>query len=212
MDIIQKLTNLFSQFPTVGQRTAKRFVFYLIKLEKENLTELINSLKDLQENISLCQFCFNPTQADSKLCQICQDSSRNKKIICLVEKETDLISIENTKKHKGIYFILGGLLGFKKTEKDLRIEELQNRLKNPEKFLPAGEAGGIKNTEFSEIIIALNSVPEGRATASLVEKEIREIFPSADFKITYLAKGLPFGGELEYADQETLESAFEGRR
>ena len=147
--------------------------------------------------------CFNPfepfdsAQGRGDLCPICSDSRRNKNLLCIVEKETDLLSLESTKKFNGLYFILGGTIATMRKEdiSSLRIEELKNR---------------VKSGNFSEIIVALNPTPEGRATSVLVEQTIKLINPN--FKITHLAKGIPVGGELEYADEETLENAIEGRK
>jgi recombination protein RecR len=197
MDSIEKLKNIFRDFPTVGQRTAGRFVYYLLKLPKEKIDELTNAILELKNKVKLCSACFNPFEGENTICQICQDSQRNKNLLCIVEKETDLLSIENTKKYNGLYFILGGTVAMMRKEdaSQLRIEELKKRI-----------SGG----NFSEIIIALNPTPEGRATSYLVEQAIKEINQSA--KITHLAKGIPVGGELEYADEETLESALDGRK
>jgi len=191
-----KLIEIFRKFPTVGQRTAGRFVYHLIKQPKEKVDELIKAIEELKNKIKLCQFCFNPFEGEGNFCPICQNQTRNKNLLCIIEKETDLISIENTRKFNGRYFILGGTLFMLRKEDigNLRIEELKNR---------------IRSNNFSEIIVALNPTPEGIATAVLVEKSIKDITTA---KITHLAKGLPVGGELEYADEETLESAFEGRK
>ncbi|MEK7124075.1 MAG: toprim domain-containing protein [Patescibacteria group bacterium] len=215
MDSIKKLTDLFSAFPTIGKRTAGRFVFYLLKLPKEKIEELASAILELKNNVKLCSFCFNPHELVGELCQVCQDSGRNKKLLCLVEKEADLISIENTKRYKGLYFILGGLSSFTKSDIDnLRIAELKERIANPQKFsLPAmpAHAGQAGFENFTEIIIATNPTPEGKSISILAERALKEI-SSPGLKITHLAKGLPVGGELEYADEETLESAFEGRK
>src|SRR5205085_2793427 len=127
-------------------------------------------------------------------------------LLCVVEKETDLLSIENTKRYKGLYFVLGGnvLAPKKNGDSTLRIEELKERIKNSQNF-------GLPKIDFTEIIIATNPTIEGKATSILVERAFKEL-PSPAFRITHLAKGLPVGGELEYADEETLESAFEGRK
>ncbi len=201
-DSIKKLVELFSKFPTVGHRTAGRFVFYLMKLPKEKIDELLNAIEELKNKIKFCDFCFNPFEGESNLpaqaglCPICKNPSRNKQLLCVVEKETDLISIENTKKYNGLYFIIGGTVAtMKKNDMDnLRISELLGRVNKPIKF--------------TEIIIATNPTPEGKATSILIERALKEF----TFKITHLAQGLPVGGELEYADEETLESAFEGRK
>jgi recombination protein RecR len=199
MDSINKLINLFREFPTVGPRTAGRFVYYLMKLPRERIDELTNAITELKNKIKLCKLCFNPYEDESDICPICKNSARNKNLLCIVEKETDLLSIESTKKYNGLYFILGGTVAMMRKEDiaKLRIEELKKR---------------VKDNNFSEIIIALNPTPEGRATSVLVESTIKGIFPSPTFKITHLAKGIPVGGELEYADEETLESALEGRK
>ena len=200
MDTIKKLTDLFAKFPTIGSRTANRFVFYLLKLPKEKIDELTDAIQELKNKIKLCVFCFNPREFETNLCSICGDPLRNRQLLCIVEKETDLISIESKKKYKGLYFILGGnIMSLKKNgAHGLRTEELKER---------------IKKSQFIEIIIALNPTPEGIATSVLVEQTLKELGPSLQsLRITHLAKGLPVGGELEYADQETLESAFEGRK
>lgn len=223
VDSIKKLIELFSKFPTVGPRTAGRFVFYLIKLPKEKIDELSNAIKELKNKIKFCDFCFNPFEsfdsaqdkgesnltAQSGLCFICKNPLRNKQLLCVVEKETDLMSIENTKKYNGLYFILGGTVAtMKKNDMDnLKIKELLDRVKTSNKF--------------TEIIIATNPTPEGKATSILIERALKGLtaeagisksIPTPVFKITHLAQGLPVGGELEYADEETLESAFEGRK
>lgn len=200
MNSIEKLKVLFEKFPTIGQKTASRFVYYLIKLSKERVDELILAIEELKSKIKLCHFCFNPfepTKPEEKFCLTCKDPRRDKSILCIVEKEADLLSIEATKKYMGFYFILGGTISIMRKEdiSRLRIQELKSR---------------IKSGSFSEIIVALNSTPEGRATSVLIEQDIKETSPKS--KITHLAKGIPVGGELEYADEETLESALEGRK
>ena len=193
--VIQKLIDLFSKFPTVGPRTAARFIFYLIKLPQKEFEEFLNSITNLRKAIKVCSSCFNPFEdSEETLCSICRDNSRNKILLCVVEKEIDLITIEKTKKYKGVYFILGGTIGLKKDNaKKLRIKDLEER---------------IKNADFKEIIIATNPTTEGEATALYIERELKPLGK----KITRLGRGLPVGGELEYADEETLGSAFEGRK
>jgi len=198
---IQKLIDLFSKFPTVGPRTAARFVFYLLKLSEEEVKELTSVISELKDNVKLCENCFKsfePSQdvvPDNKLCEICRDSRRTKELLCVVEKETDLIPIEKTKKYHGLYFILGGTVSALKKEelKKLRIKELLKKIKSP---------------EIKEIIIALNPTTEGEATALYLERMLKPL----NKKTTRLGRGLPSGAELEYADGETLSSALEGRR
>lgn len=192
---IQKLIKIFSRFPTVGPRTAARFVFYLLKLSPEEITELNQSVSSLKEKVKLCSFCFQPFEGEEDLCEICRNPQRDKSVLCVIEKETDLPPLEKTHKYRGRYFILGGTLTRLKQEEtnNLRAEELLARAKNP---------------EIEEIIIATNPTSEGESTALYLERLLKPL----DKKITRLGRGLPVGGELEYADEETLGSALEGRK
>lgn len=191
---IQKLISLFSKFPTVGPRTAARFVFYLLKLPKTEIEEIIKSITDLPETIKLCSFCFNPFEGEGELCEVCRNPQRDKSLLCVIEKETDLMTLEKTKKYQGRYFILGGTASkLKKEDNNIRTDELLAKAKLP---------------EIQEIIIAFNPTPEGETTTLYVERLLKPL----NKKITHLARGLPTGGELEYADEETLGSALEGRK
>jgi len=192
---IQKLIDLFSKFPTVGPRTAARFVFYLIKMPEDKFNELMTSIKSIKTTTRLCPSCFNPFEAsgENNLCPICSNNARDKSLLCVVEKEADLNSIENTKKYKGLYFVLGGTVNLRKDKKDIRIEELKEK---------------IRGSDFQEIIIATNPTPEGESTSLFLERELKDF----GIKTTRLGRGLPVGGELEYADPDTLESALETRK
>ena len=192
---IQKLIDLFSKFPTVGPKTASRFVFYLTKLPQDKFEELSSSLQNLRKNIKICSFCFDTFEdSEEKLCPICKNRSRNRELLCIIEKEADLESIEKIKKYKGLYFILGGTISFKKNDKkNFRIEELKQR---------------IKENSFKEIIIATNPTPEGEATSLFIERELKPF----NIKTTHLGRGLPIGGELEYADPDTLSSSLDSRK
>ncbi len=187
---IQQLASIFSGFPTVGKRTAQRFAYHLIHLSTKETKELITAIAELKNKIKICSFCFSPFDGDGQLCSICADKSRDQNIICIVEKETDQEAIEKTKKYRGRYFILGGTLSpvRKDSAKKLRIKELKERLK-----------------DINEVIIATNFTVNGEATALFLEANI-------DIKTTRLGRGLPVGGELEYADEETLSAALESRR
>jgi len=193
---IQKLIDLFTKFPTVGPRTAARFVFYLIGRTKEEIDELIEAIQTLKRNVKICSSCFNTFEGEGSLCKICKDATRDKSLLCIAEKETDLLAIEKTRKYKGLYFILGGTVSSlrKKDIKKLRIKELKEKIK--------------KSPEIKEIIIATNPTTEGEATALYLERTLKLLGK----KITRLGRGLPIGGELEYADEETLREALEGRK
>jgi len=208
---IQKLIDLFSKFPGVGPKTAARFVFYLTKQNEKEIQDLSKTISSLKSSLKTCNFCFNLFDASTSstqegkegLCKICSSPSRDRSLLCVVEKETDLVSIEKSRAYKGLYFVLGGTVSTLKTKelKLLRIRELRERIKNPEKF-------GISGASFKEIIIATNLTVEGEATALFLERKLKDLGK----KITRLGRGLPVGGELEYADKETLSSAFRGRR
>lgn len=192
---IQKLIDLFSKFPTVGPRTAARFVFYLIAQPKEKVKELVQVMADLKNKINLCKMCFNASESEKDFCEICADTTKDKSKLCIVEKGIDLEALEKINKYNGLYFILGGAVSNLKPEtlEKLRLVELDQRVKNP---------------EIKEIIIATNSTSEGQATALYLKRKLASI----NKKIVQLGRGLPVGGELEYADEETLTSALESRR
>ncbi|MDP2967428.1 MAG: toprim domain-containing protein [bacterium] len=223
---IQKLINLFSKFPTIGPRTASRFVFYLLGLTEREIKELTSTILKLKEKVKLCKLCYKSFESstisgqkvEGELCEICQDPRRDKSLICLVEKETDLISIEKTRKYQGLYFILGG-----EELKKIRTQEFLERVKNPEigeedkssSSAERSEAGDERSsatpfaaTQVKEVIIALNPIAEGESFALYLERRLKPLGK----KTTRLGRGLPFGGELEYADEETLSSALEGRK
>ena len=221
---IQKLIDLFAKFPTIGPRTATRFVFYLLKLPKNEIEILISSISELKNTIKTCKSCFNSFEPpkiilernEKEFCEICRNVKRDKTLLCVVEKETDLISIEKTKKYRGLYFILGGLISaFKKREiKDLRINELIKRVKKGNEILSHLHTSprlrsARASEELKEIIIALNPTTQGQATALYLERLLKKNFHG---RVTRLGQGLPIGGELEYADEETLSSALENRK
>ena len=206
--IIQKLIGLFTDFPTVGPRTAKRFVFYLLSLPKQSTDELVKTLIQLKEKIRICSFCQNYFEDDGfSLCSICRDKTRQRHLLCVVEKESDLESVEKTHKYKGLYFVLGGTVSRLRKEemKKLKTKELEERIKNPKKF-------GLEAAGFKEIILAFNPTTEGESTILYLERLLKPLVTEKAIKISRLAIGLPIGAELEYADEETLSSALEGRK
>lgn len=197
---IQNLIEIFLRFPTVGKKTATRFALHLLNSDSEEIDKLINQLHSLKNSVHTCRFCYRSLEKEKELCSICADKSREP-ILAIVERETDLISIEKTKVYKGYYFILGGNISPLRKEnlKKIRAKELKNRIKKPQDY-------GMK--KIKEVIIATNPTTEGETT-SLFLKRVLENLP---VKVTKLAKGLPVGGELEYADEDTLSSALEGRK
>jgi len=195
---IQKLIGVFGRFPTVGPKTAARFAFHLLRSGKKETEALESALEDLKKKVKICSLCFKSFEGSSaeKLCEICSDKSRNRGLLCILENEIDLQALENTRKYRGLYFILGGLISSLKREDFQRIrnEELKARIKN--------------HPEVKEIIIATDFTAEGRATALYLKR----MLSSLKVKVTQLGQGLPVGGELEYADEETLSSALESRK
>jgi recombination protein RecR len=197
----QKLVKLFSNFPTVGQRTATRFVYYILKLDNNEVEELINEILELRKNIRQCPLCFNLFEIkdeNDKICPICSDRKRDKSLICLVEKETDLLAIEAIKKYNGLYLVLGGTVGKLDDKKDK--ETIEKRVQALVERIQKGE--------IKEVILALNQTLQGKKTADFVKKLLKD----TNVKISQLGRGLPTGGELEYADEETLLAALESRK
>ncbi|OGI23408.1 MAG: recombination protein RecR [Candidatus Moranbacteria bacterium RIFOXYB1_FULL_44_23] len=186
----QKLIDHFSSLPSIGPKLAERLVLYLWKQDKEKLVDFGERLMSLKNNIRFCKNCFNI--AENEFCVICSDKKRDRSIICVVEEPLDIIALEKTRKFKGLYHVLGGSITAQ-NNKDLKISELKKRLKS----------GNLK-----EIIIATNPTTEGEATALYLARFIRPL----NIKTTRLARGLPTGGDIEYADEATLTGAIEGRK
>jgi len=201
---IQNLIDEFAKFPGVGPRTAARYVFYLLKRSPKQTRDFRQALSKLHQDIETCNFCFKSYEVNEhNLCQICSDQTRDQSKLCIVEKEADLLSIEETNAYQGLYFVLGGTLSTlnkDKAEQQIRARELGERLVRPEDF-------GINNN-IKEVIIATNPTTEGDATALYLERKLED----TDKTVTRLGRGMPVGGELEYADEETLSSALKSRK
>jgi len=188
---IERLIEEFQKFPGVGRKTAQRLVFYLLRSPKEEIAGLAEAIKAVKEKVGFCSVCFNISEKDP--CDICTDLNRDRTLICVVEEASDLWALERTGEYKGLFHILGGVLSPLDGigPDDLRIKELLSRLKE-----------GVK-----EIILATNPNTEGEATAVYLSNLIKPL----KVKVTRIARGLPMGGDLEYADQVTLAKAIEGR-
>ena len=195
----ESITNLIEQFsklPGVGPKTAGRLTFYLLTKPKEDVNNLGQALLGLHEKLCLCEDCFN--FATDKKCQICQSSKRNKAQIMIVSEPLDIVAMEKTE-YNGAYHVLGGVISpiDGVGPENLRISQILSRIKS----------GAVK-----ELILATDPSLEGEATAMFIQKTIGRDLPDLKIKITRIARGLPVGGDLEYADEETLSQAFEGRR
>ena len=191
---IQNLIKAFSRLPSVGQRTAERYVFYLLKSGKKNVNELAITLENISKNIQSCKICWD--FSDCSPCKICADKKRNQNILCIVSDSQNVQIIEKIRKYNGLYHILRGIIKIDNPEdiKYLKINELLKRL--PE-------------NKITEIIMALNTDLDGETTMMFLKNKIKEI--NAGIKITRLARGLPMGSDLQYADEITLENAFSNR-
>jgi recombination protein RecR len=192
---IKNFIEVFSALPSIGRRQATRLVFRLLGSGKAKIEEMEKAVRDLK-NIKLCSNCFFIHSNKGDLCDICQDQNRSQNIIAVVEKEIDLISLERTKKFKGRYLVLGELLktGELDSQQKLRLNHLKGLIKKQGK-------------KAAEIIIAINPTTYGDINASAITKELA---PYAE-KITRLGRGIPTGGEIEFADEDTLESALDRR-
>jgi recombination protein RecR len=192
VDSIERLIEEFSKFPGIGKKTAQRMAFFVLKQRKEEAESLAQAVLDVKEKVRYCSVCFNITEDDP--CSICKDEKRDRSIICVVEEANDVAALEKTNQFKGLYHVLGGVLSPLDGvgPEDLKVKELLARLKD----------GTVK-----EVIIATNPSTEGEATAVYLSKLIKPL----GVKVTRIARGLPAGGDLEYADQTTLANALEGR-
>ena len=189
---IANLIDAFAKLPSVGPKTAERYVFYLLKSSPDKLYNLTKALSELKNNVTVCSSCL--VLSENNPCPICSDLNRKNGTLCIVENTQDLLSLEATKQYKGQYFVLGGLIN---TIEDVKPEHL-----NIEKLLRK-----IKQESFQELIIALNFTLEGESTTLYLNK----ILQNNNLKITRLAKGLPAGSDLEYADENTLAMALKYR-
>lgn len=191
---LETAINEFTNLPGVGRKTAERYVFYLMKQPAEVIEKLITAISQLHNQISQCPRCGN-FSTNKNLCAICADPNRDSKIICVVEESHDLIVIESTGEYHGLYHVLHGTLNPLEgiTEKQLNINSLIKR---------------VKTEKTSEIIIALNPDLTGEATTIYLKK----LLIGTNVKITRLARGLPMGADLEYADEVTLSNAIKWRK
>ncbi len=191
---VTKLIDEFSRLPGIGPKTASRLTFYLLRNPADRAEALAEALQELHQKVLFCSQCFNIAENDP--CSVCANENRDQTIICVVEEPLDVLAIERTRDYHGLYHVLHGTIA--PTEgigpEDLKIAELVGRVQN-------------SDTEVREIIIATNPNLEGEATAMYIARQ----FEGSDVALTRLARGLPVGGDLEYADEITLSRALSGR-
>ena len=190
--VVENLVAQLSRLPGVGNRTAQRLAFHLLRVPKDEAVALADAIRDVKERIRFCRECGNLTEEE--LCLICVDARRDRSVICVVEQPADLVSLERTHAYRGLYHVLGGALSPLDgvDPEHLRIDELVRRV----------ESDGVE-----EVVVATNPTMTGEATAAYLADRLRH-----RTRVTRLASGLPVGGDLEYADEVTLGRAFEGRR
>lgn len=189
---IKNLIDAFSQLPTVGRKTAERFVFYLLQQDQKTLDNFASAVKNVKQGITKCEVCGCASEITP--CPICADGKRDSTTICVVSNTRDLITIENTGAYQGRYHVLGGLID---TIKAVAPEQLN--VKGLTKRLPG---------KVREVILALSPTFEGETTALYLTKLLKNY----NLKITRLARGLPVGADLQYADEITIKNALENRK
>jgi len=191
---IQNLIDELSKLPGIGTKSAQRLAFYLLRCPDQDINNLAQTIGNLKKKIKFCEQCFN--LSEQNLCPICRDPERDKSMICVVEDPLDIVALEKTGEYKGIYHVLHGVispvdgLG----PEQLKIKELISRIKQ-------------NKDKMKEIILATNPSLEGEATAMYLLRQLKPL----GIKVTRIARGLPVGGDLEYADEITLTNALKGR-
>jgi recombination protein RecR len=192
---IQSLINSLERLPGIGPKSASRLAFYLLRAPDDVSQNLSDALANLKEKTAFCQECFNITEAGRERCEVCESARRDGSLICVVEEALDVLALERTGGFQGKYHVLQGVLSPIEGigPDDLKISQLLGRVSN----------GGVK-----EVILATNPSMEGDATALYLRQQLEPL----GVKVTRLARGLPVGGDLEYADQNTLLRALSGRQ
>ncbi len=192
-DPIARLTLLFAKLPGVGEKTAQRLAFHVLRSSEEDATKLAAAIREIKKHLRLCSVCNNITDVDP--CNYCTSATRNQRLVCVLEEPTNIATIEKTRNYNGVYHVLHGTLspiGGVGPEQ-LRIANLLTRV-----------------AEVDEVILAMSPTTEGEATAVYLSAEIHRV--RREVKVTRIATGVPAGSDIEYADEVTMMRAMEGRR
>lgn len=200
MNAIEKLASLFNEFPAIGPRQAKRFVYFLLRQSPIFLNDLAEKIAEIKQNIKICPSCFRYYTATGSLCNICSDPSRSDDVLIVVEKDVDIDAIEKSGIHEGFYFVLGGSVPIldKEPERKARIFELKEKLKK-------------YGSKIKEIILATSLTPEGENTSEYIDSSLQDLQKEIGFKISQLGRGLSTGTEIEYSDKDTIKEALKNR-
>ena len=190
---VSRLIEEFSRLPGIGPKSASRLTFYVLRHSREQAEALANAIVDLKERIILCSVCYNVTEHDP--CPLCTNPNRERAKVCVVEEPLDVLALERTGIYKGLYHVLHGTINPIEgiTADKLKINELLRR---------------VKLGDIDEVILSTNPNMEGEATSMYLQRQLVPL----GVRVTRLARGLPIGGDLEYADEVTLARALEGRR
>lgn len=207
MDIIDKLAEIFKEFPGIGERQAKRFVYFLMSRNGEYSSNLSKLILELKKEVTQCKECYKfflSSENKKNICEICSNVDTDSTLLMVVEKDSDLESIKKSKTYQGKYFILGGLVPIveKTTKSRVRVEELKNKIK----------AQKDKTNGLKEIILAFSLNPQGDHTDSYMREQLDPAVQPLGIKISSLGRGLSTGIELEYSDNDTLRNALKNRQ
>lgn len=227
---VEALVEQFTKLPTIGRKTAQRLAAYVLKMPREEVVEIAKALVAVKDQVKQCSVCYNVTDEDP--CPICRSPKRDHSVVCVVEEPNDVLALERTGEYRGVYHVLGGVISPLDGigPEDLHIRELVARLR-PSASSSAGEAAAepapsstedaaneqvaeqptpypeAEHVEVQEVILAVNPNVEGDTTAYYISQLVKPL----GISVTRIARGLPIGGDLEYADEATLSRALEGR-
>lgn len=203
MDTIDKLTEIFKEFPGIGERQARRFVYFLMSRNGEYANNLSKTILDIKKEATQCRECFRfflMNKSENRVCNICDNPNTDSTTLMVLEKDSDLESVKKSRVYNGKYFILGGLVPIveKNTKSFVRINELIEKIK--------------KSNDLKEVILAFSLSPQGDHTDFYVRNQIKETIDALNMKVSSLGRGLSTGTELEYSDNDTLKYALKNRQ
>ena len=204
-EAVESLVEHLTRLPTVGRKTAHRLAAYILKMPREEVVELAKALVAVKDKVKYCRICYNVSDRD--LCGICDSPKRDRSLICVVEESNDVMALERTNEYSGVYHVLGGVISPLDGigPEDLHVRELVARVQP----VSADETGGVEEdaAPVKEIILAMNPNVEGDTTAYYLTQLLKPF----GVQVSRIARGLPIGGDLEYADEATLSRALMGR-